>query len=284
MAALTSAVVAALTLAVVAALTSVVAVLVLAAPVRAQIQLPEPVGYVNDFASVIPPEAEARIQAIIDEVRQKSGGEIVVVTLPSLEGRTRDEVALQIGREWGVGQQGEAGDRSRNTGTVVLVVPRETSPDGRGHLKIELGDNTNTFITAAEAGRIRDDYMIPAFRAGDYGQGIQAGVAAIAVEYAENFGFQLTGESMPPPPQRQRGDDGGSSFFTFLIIAFVLMMVFGRRRRGCIPIPIFLPTGGRRGGFGGFGGGLGGGGFGGGGFGGFGGGGGFSGGGAGGSW
>lgn len=249
----------------------------------AQIQLPDPVGYVNDFANVIPPEDEARIQTIVDEVRQKSGGEIVVVTLPSLEGRTRDEVALQIGREWRIGQEGEAGDRARNTGAVVLVVPRETSPNNRGDMKIELGDNTSTFITAAEAGRIRDDYMIPAFRAGDYGQGITAGVAAIAVEYAENFGFELTGESRPPAPQRSR-DDGGSPFFTWIFIAFILLMVFGRRRRmGCLPI--FIPMGGRRGGFGGFGGGgFGGGGFGGGGFGGFGGGGGFSGGGAGGSW
>lgn len=246
----------------------------------AQIQLPDPVGYVNDFANVIPPEDEARIQTIVDEVRQKSGGEIVVVTLPSLEGRTRDEVALQIGREWRIGQEGAAGDRARNTGAVVLVVPRETSPNNRGDMKIELGDNTSTFITAAEAGRIRDDYMIPAFRAGDYGQGITAGVAAIAVEYAENFGFELTGESRPPPPQRGR-DDGGNPFFTWIFIAFILLMVFGRRgRMGCLPI--FIPMGGRGGGFGG--GGFGGGGFGGGGFGGFGGGGGFSGGGAGGSW
>lgn len=250
----------------------------------AQIQLPDPVGYVNDFADVIPAEDEARIQTIVDEVRAKSGGEIVVVTLPSLEGRTRDEVALQIGREWRIGQEGEAGDRARNTGAVVLVVPRETSPTGRGELKIELGDNTNTFITAAEAGRIRDDYMIPAFRAGDYGQGITAGVAALAVEYAENFGFELTGESRPPPPQRGRGD-GGGGFFPWIFVLLILFMFMGRRgRMGCLPI--FIPMGGGgRGGFGGFGGGgFGGGGFGGGGFGGFGGGGGFSGGGAGGSW
>src|SRR5690606_30217745 len=115
-------------------------------PAGAQLRLPRPVGYVNDFANVLSAQDEARIGAVIEEVRAKSGGEIVVVTLPSLEGRTRDEVALQIGREWRIGRRGEPGDPARNTGVVVLVVPRETSPDGRGHLKIETGLGTTTFI------------------------------------------------------------------------------------------------------------------------------------------
>lgn len=149
-----------------------IALTVVAAPARAQVQLPQPVGYVNDFANVIPADAEDRITRIIDEVRTKSGGEIVVVTLPSLEGRTRDEVALQIGREWRIGQKGQPGDPARNTGIVVLVVPKETSPDGSGHLKIETGLGTSTFITASEAGRIADNLIIPEFRAGDYGEGI----------------------------------------------------------------------------------------------------------------
>ena len=153
---------------------------------EAQVQLPEPVGYINDFADVIPPELEARIQRVIDEVRAKSGGgEIVVVTLPSLEGRPIEEVGLQIGREWRIGPAGEAGDRFRNTGAVVLVAPTER------RLRLELGTTTNTFITAAEAGRIRDGYMLPSFREGDFGTGIYQGVAGLALEYAENFGFEL---------------------------------------------------------------------------------------------
>src|SRR5690606_20100755 len=172
-------------------------------PVDAQSRLPRPVGWINDFANVIEPEHERQIQAVIDEVRAKSGGEIVVVTLPSLMGRTRDELALQIGREWGVGRRGEPGDPARNTGVVVLVVPEEASPDGRGHAKIETGLGASTFITAAEAGRILDRFMIPRFQQGDYGGGILLGVAALAGEYAERFGFELTGEVPREVRQRQ---------------------------------------------------------------------------------
>jgi LemA protein len=68
-----------------------------------QLRLPAPVGYINDFADVIAVEDEARITRVIDEVRAKAGGEIVVVTLRSLEGRTVDEIALRIGRAAGCG-------------------------------------------------------------------------------------------------------------------------------------------------------------------------------------
>ncbi|MBI3082343.1 MAG: TPM domain-containing protein, partial [Gemmatimonadetes bacterium] len=237
-------------------------------------------GYVNDFADVIPAEREAQIARIVEEVQAKSGGEIVVVTLASLAGRTRDEVALEIGRQWKVGRKGEPGDPGRNTGAVVLVVPKETSPDGRGHVKIETGLGTSTFLTAAEAGRIADDHMLPRFREGDYGTGILHGVGALAAAFAERFGFELTGEAVASVPPEQ-GREGSLSWILFLLLIFIILMLGGgsRRRRRGLPFIVPFPMGGRhRGGWGGFGGGLGGfGGFGGrgGGFGGFGGGGGF---------
>ncbi|MBR9989629.1 MAG: TPM domain-containing protein [Gemmatimonadetes bacterium] len=247
--------------------------------------IPEPVGYVNDFANVIPAEREAAMQRVIDEVRQKSGGEIVVVTLPSLEGRSRDEVALRIGREWGIGQRGEPGDPARNTGVLILVVPRTANTGGE--LKIELGLGASTFITAAEAGRIADIYMVPAFRQDDYGTGIQAGVEQIALQFAERFEFEITGTVIQERRQPQPGPGGGLGFLYPLIVMAILIALFSGRGRGgpggrggrrggmsmLLPFLIGTRMGGRRGGGGFGGGGFGGGGFGGGGFGGFGGGG-----------
>ena len=94
---------------------------------------------------------------------------IVVVTLPGLEGAPRNIVAHEIGERWGVGKSGEPGEPARLTGTLILVVPKETSDDGRGHVEIALAFGSNTFITASEAGRIRDRAMIPAFRERRYG-------------------------------------------------------------------------------------------------------------------
>jgi len=67
------------------------------------------------------------MEAVIAEVRAKSRGEIVVVTLPDLGDRAASDVALQIGRQWGVGAKGAAGDPTKNLGVVVLLVPLKTT-------------------------------------------------------------------------------------------------------------------------------------------------------------
>src|SRR5437868_6273680 len=112
-------------------------------------QLPAPQGYVNDFARIIPASNASTMQRIIDDVRTKSGGEIVVVTLPDLGGRPIEEVGLRIGREWKVGKNAKPGDPARNTGVIIIVVPKETSADGRGYVRIETGNGAEGFITDA---------------------------------------------------------------------------------------------------------------------------------------
>ncbi|HET7233636.1 MAG TPA: TPM domain-containing protein [Longimicrobium sp.] len=286
----------------VAALALALSVCVSPRTVDAQIQLPQPRGYVNDFANVISTAYRDSIQAVVDDVREKSGGEIVVVTLPSLNGRSRDEVALQIGREWKIGQKGAPTDRNRNTGVVVLVSMQDRK------WKIETGTGAMTFIPAGEAGRIGRDEMVPELQAGNVGRGIFRAVRALGEAYAGQFGFQLTprypasaGGGLPGPqgvPGTQPDDRDypgggqGRGGLPFGVVIAIIILFFllsrGGRGGGCLPflVGMSMGGGGRRGG--GFGGGWGGGGFGGGGggggFGGFGGGGGFSGGGSGGDW
>src|SRR5690348_3260322 len=102
-------------------------------------QIPVPTGLVNDFANVISPASAQRMEAIAQDVRDKSKGEIAIVTLPDLGGRDPADIARQIGRDWKVGNMAPIGDRSRNAGVVILLVPKETSSDGRGYCRIETG-------------------------------------------------------------------------------------------------------------------------------------------------
>ena len=85
-----------------------------------------------DAAGVLRPETIERINRLAYDVKQKSGGEMAVVTLPDLGGRSAEEVALAIGRVWKLGGTGAIGDRTNNAAVVILVVPKETSRDGRG--------------------------------------------------------------------------------------------------------------------------------------------------------
>lgn len=256
---------------------------------------------VVDGANVIPADIEEQVNRIAFAVRQGSGGEITVVTLRDIGQRDVADVAREIGRQWGVGAQGEAGDPRRNAGVVILVVPKETNSDARGRCRVEVGRGGEGFITDGDAGEMCRA-ATPDFARRDYGQGLLRLVASVASEYAREFNFALdtliapdlrSEVERPRAPVSVRSPGGVSPQTLFLLTVFVIIFISamsrgGRRGRrgcgGCLPIFLPFPVGGgyhRRGGWGG--GGFGGG-FGGGGFGGFGGGGGFSGGGGGSSW
>ncbi|MBY0489898.1 MAG: TPM domain-containing protein [Gemmatimonadaceae bacterium] len=247
--------------------------------------LPQPVGYVNDFAGVLSPEASARIGALAQQVQAATRGDMVVVTLPDLGGRPVEEVTLRLGREWKVGADAKIGDQARNAGVIILLVPKETSTDGRGHCRIETGQGAEGFITDATSGSICRA-ATPLFQARQYSAALVQISEAVAARYAEAFGVTLDGA---PPVARGRGRESPVRIPWALIffVLFIVISSMGRRRRGCvgcIPIPIGGPvirTGSWSGGSGWSGGDFGGSS---GGFGGFGGGGGFSGGGGGSDW
>jgi uncharacterized protein len=246
--------------------------------------IPAPRGMVNDFANVIPPEQAARIEALANDVRAKSGGEIAVVTLSDIGGRDEGDIALRIGREWKVGAAAKIGDATRNAGVVILVVPKETSSDGRGHVSVQVGQGSEGFLTDADAGDIRREAM-PLLQRRDYGDAIELMTQRVAQHFASAFGFTL--DSAGPPPAQERAaarrQPAGGFPPRLLFFIFVFLMLLLSRGRGSGCLWLALMNGGRGGGgWSGGGGGFGGGG--GGGFGGFGGGGGFSGGGSSGSW
>jgi uncharacterized protein len=259
---------------------ALLALTLLAAPVVAQEPLfpARPLGFVSDFADVLSAEDEARMTRLIEIVRAGSQGEIAVVTLRDIGGREALDVALEIGRAWGVGARAAIGDRARNAGVVVLLIPRETASDGSGQIAISTGQGVEGFITDGATGDIRRE-ATPFLARGDYGAGLSLITARLAQRYSAEFGFALDSTLVP----RERRREFNIPPIVIIIAIFILLSLInggggrggrGRRHRGMIlPFPI-------GGGFGG--GGFGGGGFGGGGFGGFGGGGGFSGGGSGG--
>ena len=84
-----------------------------------------PIGPVSDFANVVDAASKSEMDDLLTRLRGAGGAEIAVVTLPTVGDYEASEVALEIGRKWGVGPQGEIGDQRRNAGIVVLLVPRK---------------------------------------------------------------------------------------------------------------------------------------------------------------
>src|SRR6266508_1755735 len=208
-----------------------------------QLSVPPPRGYVNDFAGVLDTASVAHMESVIADLRAKTRGEIAVVTLRDLGGRAASDVAVQIGRQWGVGARGEAGDPAKNLGVVVLLVPLKNHRPGTGEVFIATGRGAEGFLPDARVGRIRDA-MIPYLAREQYGQGLAVGVDLIAQAFAREFGVTLTGV---PPPEGDESD-GARIPFRLLVAIVVLLIAFSRGRIFLLPFWLGGFGAGRRGG------------------------------------
>jgi uncharacterized protein len=242
--------------------------LLAAAPAAAQ-DFPKLTGRVVDSANIIPDADEAALTQKLEAVETASSRQLVVATVPSLQGYDVADYGYQLGRHWGIGQKGA------NNGMILLVAPNERK------VTIQVGYGLEPIMTDALAHQIISQQILPAFKRGDYPGGINAGADAI-IEQLRAPPEQAEQKALAAQQAKRQGsgDDGGSIFpliFWGIIFFFIIvpMLRGGRRgrrhrRRG---VWVWGPGDGFSGG------GWGGGSSGGGGFGGFGGGGGFSGGG-----
>ena len=212
--------------------------------VLAQVAIPPPRGYVNDFAGVLDATSVARMDAVIAEVRSATRGEIAVVTLPDIGGRPASEVAVRIGRQWGVGAAAEAGDPAKNLGVVGLLVPRKDHQPGRGDIFIGTGRGAEGFLTDAAVGRIRDA-ILPLLAQEQYGAGLSLAVDLIAQAFGQEFGVTLTTPEYVRPPPAAR--PSAPIPIGFIIIVVILLVILSRGRIFLLP---FLLSG-RGGGWGG---------------------------------
>jgi len=206
----------------------------------------------NDFAQVVPAAQSQQIESLLTELEDKTGAQVAVVTMPSLDGEDIDTAREELFKAWGIGH------KKKDDGVLVLVAINEHK-DG-----IEVGYGMEGILTDGQTGTIRRQDMEPFFKQGDFGQGLLNGAAAIAQIVAQNAGVTLTGQI-----EVQTGDQSVDwplwkiILIVIVIILYVLARIFLIGGRG------FYGGGFYGGGWGGGGGGF----SGGGGFGGFGGGG-----------
>jgi uncharacterized protein len=223
-------------------------------------------GRVMDNANVIDDATEFDLNNKLAALERKTSRQLVVVTLPSLQGYEIADYGYQLGRAWGIGQA------KLNNGVLFIIAPNEHKA------RIEVGYGLEPILTDALSEVILQTAVLPKFRAGDYDGGVEAGVDALIQQLSLNTSEAEAKAAAAEQQAQQSGNQGGGGFpgiLIFLFIAFAIFRVFG----GWGFLPFLFMGGGR--GFGGYGGG----GWSGGGGGGFGGGGGgFGGGGASGSW
>lgn len=259
----------------------------------AQSPLPNPTGYVNDYAKVIDRATRDRLETTLGNLDRQHQIQFSVVTVDTTGGQDIFDYSLAVARGWGLGSK----DTQKPSLLLLAAIKdRKYYTQVSRHLEGDIPDGL--------AGQIQRERLVPAFRAGEYGRGLEETVNAYITTLAEKNGFSTdTIFSGGVPRARVRSTSGAKGLFgscgiIFVVIAIIVVFLIARRRGGprggggggwlgWLVLSSLLSSGRGSsgwggGGFGGFSGGSGG--SSGGGFGGFGGGGDFGGGGAGGSW
>ncbi len=125
---------------------------------------PQLTGRVVDAANIIPAATKSSIEAKLAALEQKSGIQLVVATVPSLDGDEIEPYANALFREW------KLGEKDKNNGVLLLVAPNQRK------VRIEVGYGLEGTLTDALSKIIIANAMAPRFKAGDFGGGIERGV------------------------------------------------------------------------------------------------------------
>jgi uncharacterized protein len=172
-----------------------------------------PSGYVTDLAGVISPEARTRLEALCTEVEQKTGAQMAIVTVQSLEGESVENYAVDLYKQLGVGSKKE------NRGVLLLVAPTDRK------YRIEVGYGLEPVINDARAGDA-GRAMVPYLRQRDYGKATEIAAWQLAKYIADDAGVTLSGQ---PPLPRNQNRGGGIGFPVFWVILglFILFRAIG---------------------------------------------------------
>ncbi len=211
-------------------LLTVAAALLIPVGLTAQ-QLPQPRGYVNDFAGVIADSEAAAMEQLIGAVREATGAEIAVVTVESYAPYgSIEQYSIALAEAWGVGKAGE------DNGVVLVLAMSERE------LRIEVGYGLEGALPDGRVGAILDRQILPDLRQGRWGAGLLGGVQGVAGYIAEEYGVDLSqwGARSPQPAARSApGASGFGDLLPFLIIflffgggRFFWPLLFLTRRRG----------------------------------------------------
>lgn len=128
------------------------------------LNLPSLSGRVVDQANIVQPSTRNAIEQKLADLETKSGIQLVVATVPSLEGQEIEPYANELFRNW------KLGEKTKNNGVLLLVAPNER------RVRIEVGYGLEGTLTDALSKVIIANAMTPRFKAGDFGDGISRGV------------------------------------------------------------------------------------------------------------
>ncbi len=184
-----------------------------ATALAADLQFPALTGRVVDAANLLTPDQRAGIEAKLKAHEDKTSDQVVVATVPSLQGTTIEDFGNRLFRDWKLGQA------KTNNGVLLLVAPAERK------VRIEVGYGLEGALTDALSKVIIASAITPRFKQGDFAGGIGAGIDGILAI--------LSGDAQEWQRKPQvRGDEVDPAQVTLFVVLFlVILFVMWRMNR-----------------------------------------------------
>jgi len=190
------------------------------------LEAPHLSGRVNDYAGMLSPEAASRLEQKLAAFERDQTTQIVVLTIPSLQGDDIDQFTIRVADLWKIGQKGS------DNGVLLVLAQAERK------VRIEVGMGLQGVLPDITAGRIIRDVMGPFLKAGDFDQGIVAGVDGIIAATKGEF------KASPAERKSRPHKSGASTLLTFLIFTGVAAVALGSVSRylgglaGAVGLPL----------------------------------------------
>lgn len=162
-------------------------------------------GRVVDAANLLKPDERAGIEQKLKSHEDKTSDQVVVATVPSLQGLTVEDYANRLFRHW------QLGEKAKNNGVLFVVAPNERKA------RIEVGYGLEGALTDALSKVIIITAVAPRFKQNDFAGGINAGVDAIL--------SILTGDAEEWQRRAQVRDDHAGGFDPVVAIVLVVILI-----------------------------------------------------------
>ena len=194
-----------------------------------------------DNAHVLSAQTQADLTAKLADLETKTGRQLVVVTLPDLQGYDIEDYGYQLGRAWGIGQKGQ------NNGALFIVAPSDHK------VRIEVGYGLEPILTDALSSVILQTQVLPKLRAGDVNGGVTDGTDAIIAQLSADQADAQANVAKATQAARPHGGLPFGAIFGLIIFFIVLSSIFRGHRGGGMGwlLPLMILNSGSRGGWGG---------------------------------
>ena len=171
--------------------------------------------YVNDFAGVITDSTKQIIMQSSVELQKKTGAQIVIVTVNSLNKNVLETYTLNILRSWGIG------DKKKNNGVLIFLSVSDRQS------RIEVGYGLEGALPDAKTGRIQDEYILPYYKQNKFDDGIKNGYLAILNEVTKEYNVTLDGNipNATAIPQKTNLTDNVNPIVKVVSIIIVILLL-----------------------------------------------------------